>query len=151
MVSKKKGLSPVIATVLLIAMVLVLIAIIFLWARGFIFEQIEKNGQPIAQVCDGVSFSLESTNSGTSVEVQIVNTGNIPIGNFEVKSIGPGRSDIISLDFGVDVGSAVTSKTIPYVAGTKQLVIYPMILGLVKGKSEEKSSACLDNGEVINL
>ena len=44
---KKRGLSPVIASVLLILLVLVLASIIFLWARGFIGEQIEKFGEPI--------------------------------------------------------------------------------------------------------
>ena len=43
----KRGLSPVIASVLLIALVLVLASIIFMWARGFISEQIEKFGNPV--------------------------------------------------------------------------------------------------------
>jgi len=39
---KKKGVSPVIATVLLIAMVVVIALIIFLWFRGLTKEAITK-------------------------------------------------------------------------------------------------------------
>lgn len=40
----KRGLSPIIATVLLIFLVLILASIVFLWARGFFSEQLEKGG-----------------------------------------------------------------------------------------------------------
>ena len=42
----KRAISPVVATVLLIVLVLILAAIIFLWARGFVGEQVEKFGEP---------------------------------------------------------------------------------------------------------
>ena len=70
-----RGLSPVIASVLLILMVLVLAVLIFLWARGFVSEQVEKFGKPIEQICSSVDFEVQKF--GSSLEV--VNRGNVDI------------------------------------------------------------------------
>ena len=99
---EKRGLSPVIATVLLVVLALVLAAIIFLWARGFVTEQLEKQGKPTDQVCKDVSFEIDSTSVGGGVEVQIVNRGNVPIYNFDVKFVGVKDSSIRTFNFGVD-------------------------------------------------
>ncbi len=41
----KKGISPLIATVLLIGLVIAIIATIMLWSRSIIKEEIEKRAQ----------------------------------------------------------------------------------------------------------
>jgi flagellin-like protein len=148
---KKKGLSPVIATVLLVVLALVLAAIIFLWARGFVTEQLEKQGKPTDQVCKDVSFEIDSTPVGGGVEVQIVNRGNIPIYNFDVKFVGAKDSSIKSFNFGVDVGGATDRELIPIVGNPTQLVLYPMILGNVRGKQVSKPVTCLDQGKTVRL
>jgi len=71
-------LSPVIATVLLIALVLVLAAIIFMWARGFISEQIEKFGTPIEDLCDSVDFDIEIVKVGLGYDFEIGNFSLYP-------------------------------------------------------------------------
>ena len=81
----KRALSPVIATVLLVMLVLVLAAIIFLWAKGFVGEQLQKRGQPIENICKEVSFNAQFVSSGDFIE--ITNLGNIPIYQFDIKSI----------------------------------------------------------------
>ena len=53
----KMGLSPVVATVLLIAMVIIIGIIIFLWFRGFTHESITKFGvRNVELVCGDVNF-----------------------------------------------------------------------------------------------
>jgi len=73
----KKGLSPIIATVLLVALVLVLASIIYLWARAFIPETIEKDGSTIENSCPDVAFGASYSISTKKLTIQ--NNGNIPI------------------------------------------------------------------------
>jgi flagellin-like protein len=79
-VKEKRGLSPVVATVLLVAIALVLAVIIFLWAKNFINENIIKNERAIAEFCDEVSFDAQAT-GGT---LYIVNTGTVPLHGVQV-------------------------------------------------------------------
>src|SRR3990167_2760874 len=83
----KKGISPVIATSLLIAMVVVIGLIIFLWFRGFTQEAITKfGGTNVELVCGDVQF--DSSYSGG--QISIVNVGNVPIYSFQLKIEKPG-------------------------------------------------------------
>ena len=148
---KKRGLSPVVATVLLVTLALVLAVIVFLWARGFVSEQIEKQGKPTDQVCQSVSFDVDSTQQGQILDLQVVNRGNVPIYNFDIKFVGTQDSSIRNFNFGVDVGGATDRQQIPIVGKPKQVVLYPMILGSVKGKKVNKPVTCLDSGKTINL
>ena len=61
--------------------------IIFIWARSFIGEQIEKFGEPVDRVCDRVNFDVEIFNDDLGYkEGEFVNLGDVPIYNFEIKS-----------------------------------------------------------------
>jgi flagellin-like protein len=105
---EKKGLSPVIATVLLVAIVVVIGLIIFIWARGFITESGTKLGKNARQNCDEIN--LEASLDGTSLSVS--NNGQVPLygakleqtlaGSTTVsetgKKLGPGSSDVYELD-----------------------------------------------------
>ncbi len=78
---KKRGISPVIATVLLIAMVVVIGLIVFLWFRGMIEEEGTKFGKNVKLVCDDVNF--EASYSGGVLS--ILNIGNTPIYKMKIK------------------------------------------------------------------
>jgi len=91
---KKRGVSPVIATVLLIAMVVVIALIVFLWFRGFSGEAITKfGGTNIELICGDVQFDA----SYISGILSLSNIGNVPIfgikakissqGSFETKDL----------------------------------------------------------------
>lgn len=150
----KKAIAPVVATVLLIALVLVLILIFFLWARGFVTEQIEKGGSPIEQVCSDVEFYVDFTRSNNfdGGDMQIVNRGNVPINKIGIKFIGSnGDAKLREFELGADVASSSAREFIPLESGVQKLIVYPMILGNVKGKSVNKVSTCLNDGQVINL
>ena len=148
---KKRGLSPVIATVLLIAMVLVLAIIIFLWARGFLSEQIEKFGQPVETVCDKVDFDVEFRGGQGGGTLDIVNRGNVPIHNFEIKKIKGGNSEIESFDFPLDVGESIPSQPISLDPSVQKIVIFPRVLGTVKGKKLNKAVTCIKQGKTIQI
>ena len=84
-IREKKGLSPVVATILLIAIVVVLALIIFMWARGFFKEKTQKFNEPIENSCQRVIFQAEVFSDGAnSAHIDAENEGNIPIHGFEL-------------------------------------------------------------------
>jgi len=153
-VSRKRGLSPIIASVLLIMLVLVLATIIFLWARGFISEQIEKFGNPVEQQCENVRFNLELIKSGGTYTVDAINNGNVPIGYFDIKKTKGGSSEVESFKFlklsseeaitGVRVDIKMEDRSSP-----EELIAYPVLIGTVKGKQVSRPFTCVEQGKTI--
>ena len=80
---KKRGMSPVIATILLVALGLILAVIIFLWARTFIGESVQKEGRNIEQSCEEVSFEAEIFLSNGKLSIE--NIGTVPIYGAELR------------------------------------------------------------------
>lgn len=138
-----KGVSPVIATVLLIAITVTLAIVIFAWARGFITEQIEKFGKSAEQVCEELSFDAEITSAGANIyDFYIANRGNIPIYALDIKKIGPGKSMVdrrtIAITEGQSVKESITLERSIY----NKVIIMPVILGNARGTANKKAYAC---------
>ncbi|MBA7711717.1 hypothetical protein ES703_120683 [subsurface metagenome] len=86
---KKSGVSPVIATVLFIAMVVVIGLIVFLWFRGMTQERITKfGGTNIELVCEEVDFEA----TYISGVLSIVN-GDVPIFGMKIKIFREGSHE----------------------------------------------------------
>lgn len=107
---KKKGISPVIATVLLIAIVMVLAAIIFLWAKAFISESSVKGDRAVSLSCQEVVFeslvvkndvNCQDINGLNSAALDINNIGNIPVYGLRI------------LEWDETVGSLVAEEVFP--------------------------------------
>lgn len=85
----KNGVSPVIATVLLIAMVIAIGLIIFLWFRSLTKDAVTKfGGKNIELVCEEIDFT-----PGYSAETGILtiqNFGNVPVYGMNIKISGDG-------------------------------------------------------------
>jgi len=77
---KRKAVSPVIATVLLIVVAIALFMIIFFWLKGFQKETIMKRGTSIENVCSGIGFNARICYTN---KLCIRNTGNVPIQAFK--------------------------------------------------------------------
>ena len=138
----KKGLSPVVATVLLVAMVIVIALIIFLWIRGLTEETITKFGdQNVKIVCKDIYFEASYSNSNLYVK----NTGNIPIFGMEVRVLGEGkhltqdlRETTISWpEAGLNQGG-VFSEVIDF--DGNELILVPVLLG--ESKELKKTHVC---------
>lgn len=127
---KKRGLSPVIATVLLIAIVVVLALIVFLWARGFITETVSKTilGEEISgkEACEMLNFEASLVDS----ELSIINKGNVPIYTIRVKTRSNGKSEIE--DFNVDLGSGASEILN---VDEESFSIIPVIIGRREGET----------------
>ncbi|MEM3122284.1 MAG: archaellin/type IV pilin N-terminal domain-containing protein [Candidatus Pacearchaeota archaeon] len=78
---KKRGISPVVATVLLITIAIIVVAIIWVWAKSSVKEGTLKFNKPIEQSCKEVS--LEISINGDSISV--VNKGNVAVKKIALK------------------------------------------------------------------
>lgn len=161
MIAKKRGLSPVIATVLLIAIAFVLAAIIFLWARGFLAEKLQKDlgdgAEPIEVACEQVDADADAAFDGTDIIIDVINRGNVPLYAIAVKNKKRGSLTLVkeepylfdretSLLSGESDSVKVTSLTPANVSDA--LVVVPVILGEVgeqhKGYPCEKKSIIIE-------
>lgn len=88
----KRGISPVVATALLLTIALVLASIIFLWARSFLGEQEQKFDEPVENACLDVNFQAEAL--AGNQKINIVNRGNVPLYGIEVRRENKARGEI---------------------------------------------------------
>lgn len=129
---KKKGISPVIATVLLIGMVVVIALIVFIWFRGMVGESVTKFGKNIKLVCDDVQFDA----SYSSGKLSIVNTGNVPIFRMDMKKFKAGSYSTDEIDHdsydswsetGLTQGGTF-SETVP-TSDMDKITLIPVLVG----------------------
>ena len=146
---KKKGVSPVIATVLLISMVIIIGIIVFLWFRGMIGETVTKFGENIELACEDVVFDA-SYSSGI---LYIVNNGNIPIYDFNVKFEGAGSRDTSRMSeistWKSELGESRLAQGKSYSGsindgGADKIVLIPILLGSTD-KGETAEFVCDEN------
>ncbi len=141
---KKRGVSPVIATVLLIMIVVVLALIILLWSRGFVKEAITKkigdSEKTIEQYCGEVALE-PIVHEGEPRCFGFKNIGTVPIYKFKIiasitnsgettniagdqgeNPVNPGFSVIIKNADGScnDYNQYEDVKVIPILLGTKK-------------------------------
>lgn len=83
----KKGISPLIATVLLIGFVVAIGAIVMLWGKGFVTERAEKSGELSKAQLDCTQVNLKFLNL-VSGRVTFENRGTVDINAFKVKYYG---------------------------------------------------------------
>jgi len=125
----KKGLSPVIATVLLIALVLVLASIIFLWARAFIPEKVQKFDAPIENACGNVVFAAAYSNLGGGT-ITVQNNGNVPLYGIQVGVRKFGSLEYIEVNQGpAIVAGGARDYAVSGIAPDSELMIVPVLLG----------------------
>jgi flagellin-like protein len=142
----KSGLSPIVTTVLLIALTIVIIAIIFLWFRGMVSEGVTKFGKNIQLVCGDVAFEA-SYDSGT---LSVVNSGNIPLYSLDIKMAGNGGYQTKNIkDFtaasswpstGLKQGSAFSANIGSEMNSPTELQIFPVLIGT--STSGKKTFTC---------
>ncbi len=150
---KKRGVSPVIATVMLIAIVIILAAIVFLWAQGFLTERSQKFGGPAEDSCGKINFEVEAIDDSGSSEdkVYIVNRGNVPIYGVELRKKGTGFIKSVGVfERTITVGdTGFIELPEEFVKGDKMVVV-PIILTDFGGA--KKAFSCeVDAGKEIEV
>jgi flagellin-like protein len=129
---KRRGLSPVVATVLLISVAVLLAIIVLFWARSFVSERIEKFGEPIENACDNVNIEVSRVSNEKNL-INIVNKGNVAVygvevfskNGFSTRKLGGGDfSDGLGLPIGSTKKVEVTSD-LP----DEEIKVIPRVLG----------------------
>lgn len=145
---KKKGLSPVVATVLLIAIVIVIGLIVFLWFKGTVSEAVTKfGGKNIQLVCEDVSFDADYSGGN----IYLSNSGNVPIyqikakissgGSHSTHIIGEGDPDWPAE--GLNQGGAYSGPLGTTVSSGDEILLIPVLVGVTESEGE-KSHTCDD-------
>jgi flagellin-like protein len=138
----KKGISPLIATVLLISIAIALFVIIYLWVSGFQGERISKFGAPIENSCQNIYLQLTVIGS----QLQIENDGSVPVYKIEVFNVAGGSTTKID-DFIIELG--VGTETWVDVYSCQQLKVVPVLLGQDES-GNEKEYICENNAIVVS-
>lgn len=104
---RKKAVSPVVSTVLLVLIVIVLAAVIFLWSQGFVKEALTKEiagkSKKVDYFCSDVKVLpvINENDGGVGVSsFGFTNTGNVPIYSIslQVSPVGQGKKQILDID-----------------------------------------------------
>jgi flagellin-like protein len=144
----KKGLSPIVATSILIVIVIVLAIIILLWARGFIKEAVIKeiagSSKRAEEFCREIGMR-GFVNEDLEETFGFENTGTIPIFAYRINLEESGSSKIIRV--GNEKGGSVNPGSIviitdsivkdiqPY-SSYDSVKIIPVLLGKVEGSTQ---------------
>jgi len=139
---KKKAISPVIATVLLVAMVIVIGLIIFSWAKGFQEEAVTKfGGENIELTCEKVTFEADYSQSGGTLFLS--NLGNVPIFGINAKIYKDGSHETKNLggisnwpEIGLPQGATFSENLASDFGGAERVVLIPTLRG-TSGKGEK--------------
>ena len=147
MVNNKRGISPVIATVLLIAIVVVIAAIIFIWASNFVSEDIQKFDSSIKNACADVDLEISEVSPGY---LNVVNKGDVPVFALNLKvDDGSGNSDISKCEGSFSPGQSGVLDIGNYcdIPGQVQVIsVIPVLVGTTNGENAEYSC---DKNQII--
>lgn len=156
-VSNKRGLSPIIASVLLIVVVVAIGIIIFLWLRNISGEAYEKfsgtSARNVESVCRDLSFRAGYSNGMLSVQ----NNGNVPIVDFLIKAIKPGTTDSFRLSeknfAGIAKGESVDVTILDKMnEDYTEIIVIPILLAKGQTSGAQTRYVCDDSiGERKNL
>ncbi|MBI2631982.1 hypothetical protein HYW75_03190 [Candidatus Pacearchaeota archaeon] len=158
---EKKGLSPVIATTLLILIAIIIAIIILLWIKQFIGEKAEKNlgGGPVdlESVCKDVVFDADAKIAVNTEDpnkkdlvIHVGNKGNVPIYGIEIrkKSLtsvsSVGAVNTLHLNLAITSGEDEDMKLLKIDTGKinvgDNFIIVPIVLG--ENNKAKKAFVC---------
>lgn len=132
----KRGISPVVATVLLIVIALAIAAIIFVWAKAFFVEKVTKFGSDIDQACGDVQFSGEI--SSTDGKVNIENQGNVVLYGVKLIRVGEGSTEEVqTIIKTITSGQSATADLDSGILQYEEILIVPILYGEASGGNQE--------------
>lgn len=107
-----KGVSPLIATVLLLLVVVGVGAIVWTWVTGFAGETTSEAGQVTESMAAKGSFEItDCTYSGGTLTVKLENTGQIDLNQFRFFAINSDGTTAKTQDENsLDIAAGATAK-----------------------------------------
>jgi len=154
----KKGLSPIIATILLIAITIALFGTVFAFLRGNMLKQMQENDPELAGKCFDIGLEMQAKQVGSEIKVFVSNTGNVPIYELNVKVSGLGSSDTLVKQVIVDEKKVILEPsqggyfiiTAEEFANKEKIEITPVISGPLTTLTVKKYT-CKENSQVLNI
>lgn len=113
---EKRGISPLIATVLLVGFVIAIAILVWLWYGNVVKERAEKEGQRISG-----EFSC-SSNVRISIDNLVCGTPSSPIVNFDIQNEGIADLNGIRILIQGDVGVETLGISLSLGATTSQKI-----------------------------
>jgi len=161
---KKRGraVSPLIATVLMIGIVVMAASIIFVWSKKFIGEQIEKYGSRMDVVCERLDYTAQLyqiipgeyavviSNRGND-NIHQVNLKIIKGGNSAIKAFTPRDKNMIAKKETGNVTFSLSSFETFKQTGFDKIEVTPVLLGTGAKTNKVKLSVCKDKAMVLTL
>ncbi len=143
---KNRGVSQLIATVLLIVLVIIIAIIILLWARGFVKEAITKNNEAIELTCRKAEIKAQYSTATNTVIIS--NEGNIPVYGAVIKMKKRWRTKVSDVN-GVMLAPGDSGEVyVGDVSNYKTLIVVPVLLGKTES-GKNKVYTCPDSTGVI--
>jgi flagellin-like protein len=139
----RKGVSPLIATVLLIALTIAAFLAIFAWSKGFIKEQVEKNGQLVDTQCQSIAF--DAIMQGNTVYV--TNKGNVVVYGFNIRGEKDGTTKLFFLrtesgKLGIGEVDNLDLSSVPTIGDYSKISLIPVLLGRGTNSGTGKLFTC---------
>jgi len=141
----KKGLSPVVATILLVALVVTIGFTVFLWFNNLTEEVITKfDNKNIKLVCDDVQFQA----GFQGMTLSIFNSGNVPIYNMKIKVGVTGNYQVYDLSeiadswpsTGLGQGQSFAQDISTQAIDQTKIIVIPELIG--SSKEGDKTYVC---------
>lgn len=142
-IKNKRGISPVIATVLLIVVALILFLLIFMWLRGFQKEVITKQGTAIELMCGEINFDLYYDSS----QLQITNFGDIPIHRADIYIVS--AESTLKVEEISSITQGTTATKLISCSSNEQIKVIPVLLGETKTGSQ-KEYVCENQAQTVS-
>ncbi|HLD03081.1 MAG TPA: archaellin/type IV pilin N-terminal domain-containing protein [Candidatus Nanoarchaeia archaeon] len=101
-----KGISPLIATVLIVGFTVALAAVIFTWGVNFTKETTEKTTQQanVAQKCGQISFDVDVSCANNAVEyVEVTNREDVQLSAFKLRVINDQVTEVYDINATTDM------------------------------------------------
>lgn len=158
----KKAVSPIIATSILIALVITLAVIIWIFLSGFTKELTLKQGVPAESVCiEKVKISVDVIpgTSGIVREIVVSNDGEVPLAGFNLEFRARGRAQKKYFDCPLMPGQTSAETTSCRLSNFadefdanllrdyQKIKIVPNILGIGQQSSKKKLFECITSSE----
>jgi flagellin-like protein len=144
-IKQKKAVSPIIATMLLIGIVIVLAIIIFLWLKGFTKEVVTKNlgfgEKNIELVCEDVVMDAKYETLGSNDKIiYISNNGNAPIyaikikkysidNTYEIEEVTYSDGSKVNIKQGKTISLTIGAGKQLDLTDINKIIILPVLLG----------------------
>ena len=143
-----EGISPIMATILLVCIAAVAFVFVFMWSKGFSQESVLKFNEPIQNSCPKVSFDASISENGQ--EIYINNIGKVPIYGFNVETISRGQSYVKFVrpaDGNVFAGES--DSLAMNLGSAEKASIIPALLGEGKSSGSSMMYVCETNVKVL--